>query len=265
MPGYAEGRLSYDENPKGILLHHDVIKGGMATWPTLLRVGRFGRSDLPGPLYQICVATNGAVAVITDGRANHAGRGNHPRIESGNRQLVGICFHNAGYQSRIRAFLAGSRVEVYTEAQLDAGLACCVALCERYGIPVDLVMAHQEWSSTGKVDPRGPWYDGGSWNDMNHWRTLVADALNDDTSDEEDDDMATLITRRSGQAGYYEVKAGEPVVAVDAPAPNWPPADARPGGNAIVSSVGRGRDHGKVILVDRNTGQRFGVYDLGGV
>lgn len=124
VPGYKN--LTF--RPQYACIHHTAGTNS-------LRLCKYGRSDLPGPLCQILVPKSGVLQVITDGYANHAGRVIEPYS---NYSLVGIEIENLGNGS-----------DPYTPAQLANAAAACNAL----GLSV--VVGHKEICvPTGrKIDP----------------------------------------------------------------------------------------------------------------
>src|SRR5215475_8543429 len=73
---------------KGVMCHHTsgAPTGNMPS----LGVVTNGRSDLPGPLAQLCLGRDGTFFVVAAGRCNHAGLGNWQGLTSGNSYLIGI-------------------------------------------------------------------------------------------------------------------------------------------------------------------------------
>lgn len=213
VPGYRNSRGSGPEldGVEGILIHHNVVAGGMRTfWSALHASSRLGRKGLPAPHYQIHVAPTGLVAVATDGRANHAGAGVWPGIaRGGNGYLVGIVLHALGDPNGLDGDPSTDDVEVFPMTQIRAAAAAAAAICRAAGLPASLVLAHWEWASTNiaapkrgrKIDPWGPWGDGRSFQTMDAFRSLVADQM----TRQKDDDMP-----RTYHIPLYKVKADPP-------------------------------------------------------
>ncbi|MEI7995202.1 MAG: N-acetylmuramoyl-L-alanine amidase [Methylococcaceae bacterium] len=61
-----------------------------------LRTVTEGRSDLSGPLAQLCLGRDGTYYVVSAGRCNHAGAGEWQGITSGNTNFIGIEAENTG-------------------------------------------------------------------------------------------------------------------------------------------------------------------------
>jgi hypothetical protein len=79
---------------KGVICHHTAgpKTGNMPS----LDIVTNGRSDLPGPLAQLCLARDGTYIVVAAGRASHAGAGNWQGITTGNSSFIGIEAENTG-------------------------------------------------------------------------------------------------------------------------------------------------------------------------
>ena len=190
VPGYRN--LPYAESPVGIIIHHDAIAGQMRTWDTSVRISQQGHSRVPGPLYHVAVAPDGTIAAITDGRANHAGRGSFPGL-GGNSNTVGIMGHNAGTGS-----------EQWPGAQVRSMVEACAALCIRFGIHPEYVIGHKEWTRR-KIDPNGTWAHVGDWSQMGVFRSLVQETV--DTMTATSDPMGTPVAIDRIGDGYVIVDA----------------------------------------------------------
>jgi hypothetical protein len=103
------------------------------------------------PIGAIYLARDGAITVGAAGATNTQGkggpytcsRGTIP-LDSGNRYMLSVEAANNGTGER------------WPDAQLDAYLNLCAALCAHYHLdPARDVVAHFEWT-TRKVDPAGP-------------------------------------------------------------------------------------------------------------
>lgn len=134
VPGYRGRGIDV----RGTLWHHTASPAGSGDLPSL-EVCQRGRPDLPGPLCQVLIGRAGTVAVITDGRANHAGAGAWPGISDGNGQLVGVEIENDG------------RGEPFTAGQLEVARRVGRALRRRFGHALDI--GHKEWAPGRKIDP----------------------------------------------------------------------------------------------------------------
>jgi hypothetical protein len=145
--------------PVGVILHHTV--SSPPTDLPSLNVCRVGRPDLAGPLCQLLIGRTGRIVVITDGRANHAGKGDgtvltrmradispRPRPgpdtigSNGNHFLYGIEAENNGTG------------EPWSPELLDSFWRTAAALCDSFRWdPRYRVIGHAEWSRR-KIDPR---------------------------------------------------------------------------------------------------------------
>lgn len=155
-PGWeTRGSSSFD--PKGHVVHHDA--GSPWTTPPGLLIA--GRSDLPGPLCNFALGSEGKVWMVAAGRANHAGSGSWRGLV-GNSSVWGTEANNRGTG------------EMWPDVQIDAYARLCAATCDYSGFSAEMVCRHAEWT-TRKIDPAGPWEDGHDWSrDASHFRALVA-------------------------------------------------------------------------------------------
>ncbi|MCB1028597.1 MAG: peptidoglycan recognition family protein [Microthrixaceae bacterium] len=144
--------------PVGILWHYTATDPRGRNLPTL-RVVKDGRADLPGPLCQFLIGRDGTVAVICDGRANHAGRGSSAVLAAlragrtppppsdnrtdGNRWFVGV-------------ELEANATSGYTDSQRHAARRLGVSISRALDLPAAAHLGHAEWTSR-KIDPGGRW------------------------------------------------------------------------------------------------------------
>ena len=79
---------------RGVICHHTAgpRTGNMPS----LGIVTNGRSDLPGPLSQLCLGRDGTYFVVAAGRASHAGRGEWRGVTAGNSSFIGIEAENTG-------------------------------------------------------------------------------------------------------------------------------------------------------------------------
>jgi len=128
---------------KGIIAHHTASPPGKNA-PSLGTVIH-GRSDLPGPLCQVCLGRDGTCYIVAAGAANHAGRGLWHGITDGNGQMLGIEAENSGLG------------EPWPEKQLDAYVRLCAAICKYRKIDAAMVAGHREYAlpKGRKIDPTG--------------------------------------------------------------------------------------------------------------
>lgn len=148
----APAGTTQEFTPVGIMLHHTATAaaGELPTRDTLIN----GRQGLPGPLCQIAIGRSGKVYLITQNYANHPGWGsqtvlnevnanvvahgtagerNLPDDAYGNRWFYGIEVENSGSQP-------------YPQAQIDALVKVCVAICKHHGWNVSRIIHHREWT-----------------------------------------------------------------------------------------------------------------------
>lgn len=168
--------------PKGVVCHHTATKSHDKDYPSL-GIVRDGRADLPGPLAQFGIGRHtGTVIVIAAGRANHAGPGGFKGL-SGNNSVWGIEAENDGVGEKWGPEILGSYV------------ALCAALARHTGFGADMVIAHREWSTKGKVDPTGI--------DMKDFRAQVARALDIKTEKEPETEDTDMFIFDGPQGGVF--------------------------------------------------------------
>jgi len=146
---------------RGVMCHHT---GGPLTgiMPSLGIVTN-GRSDLPGPLAQLCLGRDGTFFVVAAGRANHAGAGNWQGITTGNSSFIGIEAENTGHTS-------GPQADPWPDVQLDAYRRGIAAILKKIGANVSMCCGHKEYALPPgrKVDPTF---------DMDEFRRQVATSM----------------------------------------------------------------------------------------
>lgn len=128
---------------RGVMCHHTGTSAP-GNMPTLNMLKR-GRPDLPGPLAQLGLGTDGTYYVVAAGRANHAGAGEWQGLTSGNSNFIGIEAENAGLP-------AGD----WPDVQMDAYRRGVAAILKHIGAPVDMCCGHKEYALPRgrKPDPR---------------------------------------------------------------------------------------------------------------
>lgn len=159
----------------GLVLHHTGTDADTASQVRLLREGR---PDLPGPLVQAGIDTDGVVHLVGWGRCNHAGLGDddvfrHVRDEDysgilkpnenntdGNDALYGL-----------EAMYSGSHG--MTPAQYKGTTLFSAAICDGHGWSSKSVIAHGEWTNQ-KWDPG---YAPSRMMDMTAVRSDIQDAI----------------------------------------------------------------------------------------
>lgn len=170
-------------SPQVVVCHHtgeSPHSGDAGGLGTVVR----GRADLPGPIANYYLSRSGIVYVVAAGVANNAGKGNarragHPEW-SGNSRTIGIEAANSGK-------------EPWPTAQYTAYVALAAAVCRRMGWGVSRVVAHKEWSTTGKPDPSFG---------MDVFRANVARAINTGTPNPGEGELSTQDANRVIAEGY---------------------------------------------------------------
>lgn len=175
LPGYAkrnrnEGRTFGPVH--GVMIHHTVTVSEGGT----VALVRDGRSDLPGPLYNVLVADDGTTYLIGWGRANHAGLGDsrvlaavipermpYPKPRNAFGGKAGDTDGNARFYG-IAGVNEGNGRDGWPEVQLDNMARAAAAICRRHGWSERSVIGHKEWTYQ-KPDPTF---------DMNAFRARVA-------------------------------------------------------------------------------------------
>jgi N-acetylmuramoyl-L-alanine amidase len=138
----------------GIVGHH-TVSNPPANNPSLYVVTN-GRPDLAGPLCQLLLARDGSYDVIASGKANHGGEGYWPGWHSSaNSYALAIEAENNGTG------------EWWSAAIMDAYAEGVAAILEHMGKGSDAFISHFEWCEPPgrKIDPRGPWMQGGGGED----------------------------------------------------------------------------------------------------
>jgi len=135
--------------PRAVLWHHTGSAAGSGDLPSLGIVlngrpwaGPNGETYLPGPLANVLIGRAGTVAVITDGKANHAGAGAWPGL-SGSQVMIGVEVENDGIG------------EAWTPGLLAICARVAVQLGKVFGIPPTSQIGHKEWAQPPgrKTDP----------------------------------------------------------------------------------------------------------------
>lgn len=155
--------------PRGLVVHHDVSNPTAASEAALRRIITNGRSDLPGPLYNVWVDRAGFAWIVGAGTANHAGSGGWRGVH-GNSNMFGLCLANNGVG------------EAHTPAQLSTAYKVTAVVAETFSFDEQMVCGHKEWT-TRKPDPFSI--------DMNDFRNHVRRQMNDNAN-LNDKDMADL-------------------------------------------------------------------------
>jgi hypothetical protein len=154
VPGW-ETRGNPNFSPEGIMVHHTAgPRNGDA--PSL-RLCIEGRPTLPGPLCHIVLARSGKAHLVSGNGANHAGDGAQEVLDLVRKDepVVGNAA-TRGYRDMPglagNAFFYGIEVEnngtgePYPEAQLEALVKICAAVCEWHGWTPNRIVHHRQWT-----------------------------------------------------------------------------------------------------------------------
>ncbi|GAA2456878.1 N-acetylmuramoyl-L-alanine amidase [Streptomyces macrosporus] len=147
----------------GVMIHHTVTSGTSGSVDLCIR----GHSSLPGPLCHGVIDKQGRFHLISNGRANHAGRGDSTvltkvRTETYNRDaLLRPTKADTDGNSRFYGFECinlGDGKDPWPAEQRDCMVRASAAILRAYGGPKDgwtarSMIGHLEWQP-GKIDPR---------------------------------------------------------------------------------------------------------------
>lgn len=143
--------------PEGIIVHHTGDKGrGDSGLTTLI----YGRPDLNGPLCTASPREDGILALISAGRANHAGEGSSEVLARIRKELapLGDAADHGLHDDMVgNGHFYGFEVDndgagqPYPHVQLDTTIRACTALCRHHGWSANRVIGHKEWTRR-KVD-----------------------------------------------------------------------------------------------------------------
>jgi len=101
-----------------------------------LRIVTDGRSDLPGPLSQLCLGRDGTFYVVAAGRAFHAGKGEWQGVTNGNTNMIGIEAENNGKNDDFP----------WPEVQMDAYRRGVAAILKHVGQDKIMCCGHKEYA-----------------------------------------------------------------------------------------------------------------------
>jgi len=137
IPGWRDRARGEMGNVRGVICHHTggPRRGNMPS----LNVVIDGRSDLAGPLAQLCLGRDGTFFVVSAGRCNHAGAGKWRGITSGNSSFIGIEAENTGATR-------GSNAEPWPDVQMDAYRRGVAAILKKLGADPIMCAGHREWA-----------------------------------------------------------------------------------------------------------------------
>jgi hypothetical protein len=147
----------------GVMIHHTVTSGEISSVELCER----GHSTLPGPLCQLVIGKSGIVYLISNGRANHAGKGDPDILRmvqqedyDRDRLLVPNEATTDGNDNfyGMECVNLGNGRDPWPEVQRDAIVRASAAILREYGGPAQgwtakSAIGHKEWQP-GKIDPR---------------------------------------------------------------------------------------------------------------
>ncbi|PRQ11707.1 N-acetylmuramoyl-L-alanine amidase [Corynebacterium sp. 13CS0277] len=133
----------------GVVAHHT---GHNATGADYI-----ARHPQLGLCAQIHLARDGVATITGAGIAWHAGQGSYPGWPANNANAVSI-----GIEAQ------SDGTSPWPQAELDAYVRICAAICWYLGLPATAVIGHKEWAGAAQ----GKWDPGGI--DMNDFRNRVA-------------------------------------------------------------------------------------------
>jgi hypothetical protein len=154
-----------EKNPTGVhgvMIHHT---GKYTTEAGILGLLWSGYEGLPGPLCHGGITKGGVVHLMSAGRANHAGTGDHrvlerviredyttlplPRFAEGD---PGGIDGNARFYG-FELLNQGDGRDPWPDVQVEAAVKAAAAICHAHGWNERSVIGHKEWQR-GKPDPR---------------------------------------------------------------------------------------------------------------
>jgi hypothetical protein len=137
QPGWRTRGHGDVGNIRGVMCHHTAgpLQGNMPS----LRVVTEGRSDLAGPLSQLCLGRDGTFFVVAAGRAFHAGAGNWQGISTGNTSFIGIEAENTGLRT-------GPRADPWPAVQIEAYRRGVAAILRKIGADAIMCCGHGEYA-----------------------------------------------------------------------------------------------------------------------
>ena len=157
--GYASGR------PVCVMWHHTASRTSPQNDANYMSLNSSSR-----PIANLMVTRDGQVWVLAAGATNTNGQGNSMRFSRGtvpansmNTWAVGMEICNAG-----------TGVEPYSQAQIDAAFAASIAICAGLGLRPDDVAGHWDYAPTRKIDPAPASAVQGPWRPRETARALVA-------------------------------------------------------------------------------------------
>ena len=155
MNGWRERGQGDFTDIQGVMVHHT---GAANTTPEIIA---FGHSALRGLLSQIHLSPKGVATICGAGIAYHAGEADPGRGGPAGQGYVtrpsatgpkSYTTGNARYVG-IEAQHSGNPKDAWPEAQMEAYVRCCAAICWFLGYGTDRVIGHKEYAPSRKVDP----------------------------------------------------------------------------------------------------------------
>jgi peptidoglycan hydrolase-like protein with peptidoglycan-binding domain len=122
---------------KGVICHHTA--GSKTGIMPSLGVVTKGRSNLRGPLSQLCLGRDGTFFIVAAGRANHAGRGDWQGVTNGNSRFIGIEAENTGQT-------IGPNADPWPAVQLDAYRRGVAAILKKLKANAIMCCGHKEYA-----------------------------------------------------------------------------------------------------------------------
>jgi hypothetical protein len=158
-PGWETRGYEFNREIFGTVGHHTASNRNGGNNPSLFTCIH-GRPDLRGPLSQLLLARDGSYDVIASGIANHGGAGSYPGWPlSVNNTCIATEAENDGIG------------ELWSSRIMDSYAMGQAAILEYLHKDESKFIAHFEWGENlngtkgRKIDPRGPWEQGGRGED----------------------------------------------------------------------------------------------------
>lgn len=156
--GYQDaGRDGF--SPVGIMVHHTA--GPKIGDGPSLTVCLKGRPDLAGPLCHLFISRSGTTHILASKTANHAGPGAKEVLDlvrrgepvSNQVRELGLVDSASGnmFFYGIEVENSGTANDPYPQAQIDALVSVCAAICAAHGWSASRVIHHRQWTRR-KID-----------------------------------------------------------------------------------------------------------------
>lgn len=144
VEGWRNRGVSFPNAPDVCLFHHTASNRNSGPAGGL-RIVTYGRPGLDGPIANWLTARNGVIYVVAAGIANNAGTGNARAVG-----LPGVTGNSSTLADEMENDGIG---EPYSPVQRTAAMKAHAAVHRRMGWPAGRAIGHNEWSTTGKIDP----------------------------------------------------------------------------------------------------------------